>query len=111
MSAPEFSSCESAELSEGILGTGLSDVGDSSGVSGLPPVNWMKATPVNPSRPSLARVSIFTGVSDSTRMRATTLRGSRGSSRSAETSPTWMPLYCTAPPFDSPVTDSVNTMS
>ena len=78
---------------------------------GDPPDSWMKAVPVTPSRPSLASVSTLTGVSPSRRMRAMTLRGSSGASLSWVTSPTLMPLYCTRPPLESPVTASVKTTS
>jgi len=53
----------------------------------------------------------LTGTSLAIRIRATTLRGSTGSSRSRATSPTLMPLYMTALPSDSPLTASLNTMS
>jgi len=110
-SLPEASSALNAEVSDLITGTGLSGVGINSWLEGAPPVNCTNATPVRPSRPSLARVSTLMGVSAATWICAITLRGSLGSSFNWLTSPIWMPLYWTGLPFERPVTASVNTMS
>ena len=78
----------------------------SRGASTEPPLSWISATPVRPVKDSLASVSVLIGTSLPIRTRASTRLGSLGSSDSRRTSPTWMPLYCTAPPTVSPVTDS-----
>ena len=75
--------------------------------AGLPPVSWMKGTPVRPVIDSLARVSTLTGVSALILSRAITRRGSFWSRPRVSTVPTAMPLYCTALPSLSPVTGSV----
>ena len=79
------------------------------GACGVPPLSWMMVGPVRLVMASFARVSVFTGVYDSTRMRAITWRGSLGASDSLVIEPTAMPLYCTGLPTDRPVTASRNT--
>jgi hypothetical protein len=71
----------------------------------------MTETPVRPVNMSFACVSVLTGVVPLTRTSASTWLGLSGASESLRTSPTWMPLYCTAPPTVRPVTASLNTIS
>ena len=80
------------------------------GACGVPPLSWMMAGPVRLVMASLARVSVLMGVVASTRMRATTWRGSLGASDNLVMEPTAMPLYCTGLPTDRPVTASRNTI-
>lgn len=110
-SSPEASSFCSAESSAMIRGRTSSPRATSLGEPGLPPASWMMATPVRPWKVRRAVVSVVTGVPPTTRMRAITWRASSGARISRRTSPTWMPLNCTAPPTDRPVTASWNTTS
>ncbi|MNJ03122.1 hypothetical protein D3C73_1633240 [compost metagenome] len=71
----------------------------------------MIEVPVIPVSASLASVSSLIGVSPPRRMRASTRRGSFGSRRNVTTSPTLIPLYCTALPLDKPLTVSLKTIS
>ncbi|MNJ69720.1 hypothetical protein D3C77_661040 [compost metagenome] len=106
-------SLSSREIGDGeaMITGSLPSLPFSSGLCGVPPLSWMNELPVTPARVSLAWVSSFTGVSALRRTLASTRRGSFGSRRRVDTSPTLMPLYCTGLPRDRPDTASLNTTS
>ncbi len=108
-SSPLDSSLLSGEGSATITGRPPSGA-VSAGLPGEPPLSWITAMPVTPVSASLAWVSCLIGVSAPRRMRASTRRGSFGSSLSWLTSPTLIPLYCTALPCERPLTASLNTI-
>ena len=83
----------------------------SGGLCGVPLCSWMIMLPVMLASARRARVSCLIGVPAYTRIRARTLRGSSGSSHSASTSPTLMPLYSTELPLDSPLTARLKLIS
>ena len=78
-----------------------------SGLSGDPALNSMTEVPVMPVSANRALMSFLIGTWPSTRTPASTLRGSRGSSSSAVTSPIFIPLYWTSLPMDKPLTASL----
>ncbi len=101
----------SADGSVRMIGMSPLSLGSSSAACGLPPVSWMKGTPVMPCCDSLALVSTLTGVSALSLSRAITRRASSRSRLSLSTVPTPMPLYCTLPPSVRPVTGSLKITS
>ena len=102
--------CCKAEGEVWMTGASRRSTAVNAGACGVPPLSWMMVGPVRLVIASLARVSVLIGVDDSTRMSATTWRGSFGASDSLVIEPTAMPLYCTGLPTDRPVTASRKTI-
>ena len=79
------------------------------GASILPPVKEITACPVMPTICKRAITPCRIGTSSSTVISARTLLGFSGCRRNSTTSPTVIPVYCTALPRDKPLTLSLNS--
>ena len=85
--------------------SGTSPLAATSGDAETPPVSAITGEPIRPWKSMPTAVSARTGVLRSMTTVACTCRGLAGSSARAVTSPTRMPLKCTAEPRSSPETE------